>query len=319
MEKKDELFRKLDKRHEDHQAAKIRSREARNEAESKSVLEHLNDWTVRLSEKIDEEKVNKDMEHAQNILDEISDDMQKLDTYFIEHSLTLTKFDMKKIQESILDLRSKFNDLQNILIPKKRFGFKGNKKKAFENNSNNVITKVSQDQVDNKTQLKEFGYTVKNKSNETIELEHLNVESQDVMLTNLKNCTVVMKSNPITLHMTHLENCVLWMGPVQTSIYVDHCNDCQFSFACQQLRAHNSFDCKIYLHVTSKGIVEDCKRISVAPYNFSYEDMKEQFDKIGLDSSKNNWNQLDDFNWLASDQPSPNWNVIPISERVESI
>ena len=47
------------------------------------------------------------------------------------------------------------------MIPKKRFGFKGNKKKAFENNSNNVITKVSQDQVDDKSQLKEFGYTVK--------------------------------------------------------------------------------------------------------------------------------------------------------------
>ena len=138
------------------------------------------------------------------------------------------------------------------------------------------------------------------------------------MLTNLTNCTVIMKSNPITLHMTHLGKCFLWMGPVQTSIYLDHCNDCQFSLACQQLRAHNSLNCRIYLHVTSKGIIEDCNSVQVAPYNFEYEGVEEQFRKIGLDTETNNWNQLDDFNWLASDQPSPNWSILPSAERVKS-
>ena len=89
---------------------------------------------------------------------------------------------------------------------------------------------------------------------------------QDVMLSQLSNCTVIIKSNPITLHATHLSNCILMCGPVQTSIYLDNCNNCTLSLACQQLRAHNSRETNIYLHVTSKGIIEDCNDIKVKPY-----------------------------------------------------
>ena len=41
-----------------------------------------------------------------------------------------------------------------------------------------------------------------------------------------------------------------------------------------------------------------------------YDGLDEQFTKLGLDINTNNWNQLDDFNWLASDQPSPNWSIL---------
>ena len=35
----------------------------------------------------------------------------------------------------------------------------------------------------------------------------------------------------------------------------------------------------------------------------------------GLDGKRNNWSQVDDFNWLASRDPSPNWSVLPEAER----
>ena len=137
MEKKEELFHKLDKRHEKHQEIKDRNREARRDAdESKTFLQHLNDWIVKINDSIDEEIEKKNTYIGQKILDEISEDMQKLDSYFIEHSSALKKFDMKKVQESILDLRSKFDELHRVLIPKKKFGFKGNKmKKAIVSNA----------------------------------------------------------------------------------------------------------------------------------------------------------------------------------------
>lgn len=43
--------------------------------------------------------------------------------------------------------------------------------------------------------------------------------------------------------------------------------------------------------------------------------MDDHFQKSGLDKSSNNWDQVDDFNWLVADVPSPNWSVIPESER----
>ena len=175
MEKKEELFHKLDKRHEKHQEIKDRNREARRDAdESKTFLQHLNDWIVKINDSIDEEIEKKNTYIGQKILDEISEDMQKLDSYFIEHSSALKKFDMKKVQESILHLRSKFDELHRVLIPKKKFGFKGNKmKKAIVSNASlkDSTSSTNQDQEKKSEKTEEFGFALKNITDQTIELE----------------------------------------------------------------------------------------------------------------------------------------------------
>ena len=38
----------------------------------------------------------------------------------------------------------------------------------------------------------------------------------------------------------------------------------------------------------------------------------------GLDKTKNNWNKIDDFNWLSVNEHSPNWEVIEESNRVKN-
>jgi hypothetical protein len=112
-----------------------------------------------------------------------------------------------------------------------------------------------------------------------------------VILRNLTNCTLIMKSNPITVHATHLENCSFFAGPVQTSIYLEHCNDCQLSLACQQLRAHNSKNTAIYLHVTSKGIIEDCNGIQVITTIYEPENTRAQ-DPSAQEPTKNRSKKL---------------------------
>ena len=90
--------------------------------------------------------------------------------------------------------------------------------------------------------------------------------------------------------------------------------------ACQQLRMHNSAQLRLYLHVTSTGIIERCEHVSVAPYP-AYNNL-EWFASAELDEHKNNnWSDLKDFNWLASGdhQQSPNWRVMPQGERQELV
>lgn len=306
--KKEALFRKLDQRHEDHMAVKERNKEIREEQdESKDTRTKLLNWISKLNEKIEGEIQLKNTDRSEQILNELSDELQNLDIFFTENSPVLTPFDKKKMQDNVLEVRSRYSELQNILKPKKKFGFKGDKKKAFQSNqAKEANVKI----ITSASKSSEFGFTIKNKANETIEVNENDVKGQDVMFTQLSNCTIIMKSNPITLHCTQLSNCVLKCGPVQTSIYLDHCNDCKLSIACQQLRAHNSTNTKIYLHVTSKGIIEDCKEIQVAEYDMNYEGLDDQFEKLGLDKKTNHWDQLDDFNWLALDQPSPNWCIL---------
>jgi len=307
--KREALFRKLDKRHDDHLAAKEqRCKEASEQDESKETLARLLGWVSDLNSSIEFEIENSDLENSQQILDTLSVKMQNLDTFFTEKAPVLTPFDTKKVQGAVLDIRSKYGDLQDVLRPKKKFGFKGDKKKAFQKSKVKVNTS-SASIVEEKKQT-EVGFSIIGRTDEVIEIDDNNVIGQDVMLSQLSNCTIIIKSNPITLHATHLSNCILQCGPVQTSVYLDHCNNCTLSLACQQLRAHNSSKSKIFLHVVSKGIIEDCSDIQVAPYNMKYDGLIGQFESIGLDININNWNQLDDFNWLASDQPSPNWSIL---------
>ena len=74
-------------------------------------------------------------------------------------------------------------------------------------------------------------------------------------------------------------------------------------------------DSKFYLKVTSKGIIEDCKGLQFAPYNLDYSGREDDFSKSGLSPDINNWNDIDDFNWLHSGKQSPNWSLLPEENR----
>ena len=67
-----------------------------------------------------------------------------------------------------------------------------------------------------------------------------------------------------------------------------------------------------------QGIVEDCQSVGFAPYNLSYPKLNEDFSNSGLNQNVNNWNKIDDFNWLSKEKPSPNWHVLPESQRKEN-
>ena len=62
--------------------------------------------------------------------------------------------------------------------------------------------------------------------------------------------------------------------------------------ACQQLRTHETRDSEFYLHVTSKGIIEDCSQVRFAPYNFTYENSDSDFKESGLALDVNNWDKV---------------------------
>ena len=72
---------------------------------------------------------------------------------------------------------------------------------------------------------------------------------------------------------------------------------------------------KFYLKVTSKGIIEDCNGLQFAPYNLDYSGREDDFSKSGLSPDINNWNDIDDFNWLHSGKQSPNWSLLPDEKR----
>ncbi|XP_010003272.1 PREDICTED: tubulin-specific chaperone C, partial [Chaetura pelagica] len=122
--------------------------------------------------------------------------------------------------------------------------------------------------------------------------------------------------NANTLRVRDCRGCTVLCGPVSTSVLVDGCRDCVLALACQQLRTHRTRRCRFYVQVTSRAVIEGCAEVSFAPYTWSYPGIEGDFESSGLDKNKNSWNVVDDFDWLATDQPSPNWSVIPEQERI---
>lgn len=142
---------------------------------------------------------------------------------------------------------------------------------------------------------------------------------QDIVLSDLEDCTVRLLGPASTLHMDRLINCTILSAPIATSIFIDGCTDCTFILGCQQLRVHKTTSSQFYLHVTSRAIIEDCTKVGFAPYLMEYDGKLEHFKMAGLGHTvqQNNWSLVNDFNWLRRDEHSPNWFIIPEENRMK--
>ncbi|KAK3930330.1 Tubulin-specific chaperone C [Frankliniella fusca] len=248
-------------------------------------------------------------------ISKISKDIHTLQKYFSTSTMILCLHDVRKSQECIQMLQQKLHELEEKLLPKKKFGFKVRK---TSNNKEAVNVKVV-DEIDCgetlQKMLVENDFGVKDKINEVIVMRENSVLDKDIALQNLNGCTVKIMGSPGTLHMSNMEGCTIFSGPVVRSVLIENCKNCKFVVPCQQLRVHQSSQCDFYLHVRSRAIIEDTVSVRVAPYNWAYDGIDQHFALLGWDDKKNHWDSVDDFNWLASDKPSPNWCILPESDR----
>lgn len=268
-----------------------------------------------------------------DIFDKVNKELQTLKNYLSQSKIFLKVYDVRRAQENLQLLESEAAELEAKLLPKKKFGFKNRRaaKKPAEK-SHDIIDglkdlKISEGigvngatKQNNKLSGKygESGCAVLGKTDERLTLDAENVNKNDILLSDLLRCTIRIYGTPSTLHMINLRQCTILVGPVTSSVFVHACTECVFAFACQQLRLHSSVDCTIYLHVTSRAIIEDSTKILVAPYNWTYDDQQSHFNLAGLDPKINNWSCIDDFNWLSSEKPSPNWSILDPELRVKA-
>lgn len=187
---------------------------------------------------------------------------------------------------------------------------------AAGSSSDTADAKPSTEQSEPMILVSECGFT--KRDNELLMLSTSDVEKKDVVLSSLTGCRVIIQGSPSTVHITLVRDCVILCGPTSGSVFVDDCQKCVIVVACQQLRVHRTQSTSFYLHVTSRAIIEDCSSVQFAPYNWTYMHLDEDFHKAGLDRMRNNWNAIDDFNWLAADKQSPNWSVIDKDARISS-
>ncbi|XP_061787755.1 tubulin-specific chaperone C [Nerophis lumbriciformis] len=252
---------------------------------------------------------------AARSLEEAADKTLQLQKFLNDSMVFLNTYEQRQAQAALQKLQTSLTETREQALPKKRFAFRARAKASdpSPDQDDGAPEKCASTQVDEPPAAVQCGFS--HISDEVLTKTASEVQKEDVLLSHLSNCKVRLYGNPSTLHLKHIDNCEILCGPVSTSVFVDHCQHSTLALACQQMRTHNTVDTRVYLHVTSRAIVEDCRGVSFAPFSWSYPALEEHFCASGLDPDRNNWDQVDDFNWLAAGTPSPNWAVIPEAER----
>ncbi|XP_070783480.1 tubulin-specific chaperone C [Enoplosus armatus] len=317
---------RLQKRHQ----TRIEDAERRKEAkESQSVAEEKGEYFFSTfnTERASIEKLLSSCSGADRVvmtqrLEEATAKTLQLQKFLNDSMLFLTQYDLRQAQAALHKLQTSLAETREEGLPKKKFAFRARTKAADE-----VPAPVSDTpapdagtpadsgstKVDGAAASEQCGFS--NMDNVCLTKTAEEIQKGDVLLTHLTNCKVRLFGSPSTLHLKHVDSCEILCGPVSSSVFVDHCRNSTLAFPCQQLRTHNTTDTRVYLHVTSRAIIEDCHGVSFAPFSWSYPTLEEDFIVSGLDQDRNNWSQVDDFNWLAAGTPSPNWTVIPEADR----
>lgn len=315
---------RLQKRHQ----ARIDDAERRKEAkESQSVAEEKGEYfsSTFYRERASIEELLSSCSGADRAvltqrLEEATAKIVQLQKFLNDSIVFLTQYQLRQAQAALQKLQSSLAETREEALPKKKFAFRARTKApdkvaaaASDTVSPDARTPADTVKVDGAAASEQCGFS--HMSDECLTKTSEEIHKQDVLLTHLTNCKVRLVGSPSTLHLKHIDRCEILCGPVSSSVFVDHCKDSTLAFPCQQLRTHNTSDTQVYLHVTSRAIIEDCHGVCFAPFSWSYPSLEEDFSVSRLDRDRNNWSQVDDFNWLAAGTPSPNWTVIPEANR----
>ncbi|XP_056424176.1 tubulin-specific chaperone C [Hyla sarda] len=311
------LPERLQRREEERQRETEKKRQAKdNQAVQEEKSGYFNSSFGLERAAIEEVLSGEDSGLGAEVLDEVSGRVQRLQKLLNDSMMFLPSYDIRQAQEHITRLQAALDARRQQLQPKKKFAFKARKKEAPVGSASTIQPPPAAPQVKETQAQPEAQCGLQDLSGQVLFMKSEEIRQKDVQLSRLRDCTVTLTGSPATLHVRDLSGCKVLCGPVATSIFVNNCTDCLFAFSCQQLRTHSTTDSRFYLHVTSRAIIEDCSGLLYAPFTWSYPDIQQDYELAGLDQSRNNWDLVDDFNWLAMDVKSPNWKIIPEEDRI---
>ena len=263
--------------------------------------------------------------------------VRQLQAYVNTCTHFLSGYDLRAAQRVVANLEARQMDERARLVPRQKFRFKNRLARAGTGTNSSTGTEDREDgRAAAVSAAEEAGGALGSKDMDSILADFqvdkpvtlpesrgvthvLDAEAlagKDVRLSKLTQCRVFLEGAPSTVHLAGLTDCVVCIGPTARSVFVSDCQGCRLAIACQQLRVHTTYGTDIYLHVTSRAIIEDCNTLRFAPYTWDFDQRDALFTAAGLDRERNNWNDVDDFKWLKEDEASPNWGLVPEVERV---
>lgn len=257
-------------------------------------------------------------EKRADFFNEINIKIEAIEQFYTKSISFLPQYFRRSTQEKIKALLSLAEKQKSIYLPKKKFGFSKKTSKDISKPKKSVVplkeiaqpAKLNIEELCSQNSLK-----ISDLNDTRVTKDSSEVSGRDVIISQACNSRIELHGHPGFVSIRNLTSCQVFIGPVRGSVLIEDCQKCVFVTACQQMRIHRTTDTSFHIHVTSKAIIEECSRVGFAPFNWSYPGIEVDYQETELDRSRNNWNDVDDFDWLVDGQHSPNWFAIPEDER----
>uniref|UniRef100_A0A8C4QQU6 Tubulin folding cofactor C n=1 Tax=Eptatretus burgeri TaxID=7764 RepID=A0A8C4QQU6_EPTBU len=231
----------------------------------------------------------------------------------------LPAFQVRQAQEALHDLEAQICRCRERLKPKRRFAFSDRRKKEREGESEDPAVGGAADRVtegaERNPHPKEILCGVHDVRGEEVTMHEDEVRGRHVTLSALHGCTVLLHGEAASLRVSDVTaSSVVVCGAVSSSVFLARCARCTVAVRGQQLRMHACTACDVYVRLSSRAVLEASTDVRFAPFPDSLRSVP---GTAVSDTAGTNWDLVDDFDWLVPGEPSPNWMVIPPTERRE--
>ncbi len=228
--------------------------------------------------------------------------------------------------EAITSLQQKLKEAQDAVAPRRKFAFKAGSSRTVKTNDNTATTStLTQSDSTTKDEISSSILTptkVDSPSLNRCENAYINLHSPSNgtagsgSLSNLHRCVVhpdTVTHQVPNLVLKSVSSSLMICGRVNGPVHLTNITDSIMVVSSQQFRMHDSRDCDVYLHTSSRPIIEHCSGIRFAPLPDTYRD------SWGNSASEDGqWQQVDDFNWHRGEH-SPNWSTLEPEGRIANV
>lgn len=217
----------------------------------------------------------------------------------------IPSYDERQFSIQLRELSETLERNKAELTPKAKFSFKSRKKKPSTPDISSTPTASEVPPISSDGDiLSEATVLFKDKQDAVLTLRDANnspanTKSIDILISNIKNCVVVLQEDGVQIsavHIKNIENSVVYCGKIEGSVLMYGLKNSVLFAGCHQFRMHEAHNVDMMLHVTSRPIIEDSNNIQVCEWNT-------------INTSTNYFDQIEDFDWLKK-QASPNWKVM---------
>jgi len=255
----------------------------------------------------------------QKLLSAIVTTIGEAEQRLAESTYFLPGYDSRTCNAHLAALRERARHVSSLLVPRKKFSFSKNKRRAAE------VAAAEQARLIEEQKAKEGEKACASKpvseapgvrgvKGGVVVVSAAEIKGGEFVIEDVEGAEVWLCGPIGALYIHRVRDSKVYTGPVSGAALVEDTSSCTFMLASAQIRIHHTHNTSLYLRVRSNPIIEYCTGVGVAPYKVAYPGSEGHMKHADLDKETNLWNQVNDFRWLKS-TPSPNWRVLPLLER----